>query len=224
MDQGKVEARERARERARNIALGAAAVAITAVIIGIDVVTGFWQDLVILSGLAAGLVSFLFTVTVLNRLVAKSAEKRWAPVNRLAFTEFLHAMADEDASEISRGKVVIRMLPQVAAQPHAAELDAELHDLRELVTLEHQRLADHLSRWAQFLTSSGDNEIIMFHVAEIAFGFEKVRDAALELESQRDDASLAALASEIDECNAQLNALAQELRARLRLPVNDASR
>lgn len=171
-------------DRVRNIALGVGAVAVVVAIIWIDVVTGFWQDLVILAGLAAGLISFLLTVFVLDKVLARSAEKRWAPVNRLAFADFLHAMADEDASEISRGEIVVRTLPQVAAQAESAALDAELHALRELVTREHRLLADHLSRWAQFLTSSGDNEIIMLHVAEIAFDFEKVRDASLEAESQ----------------------------------------
>lgn len=197
----------------KNIALWVGAFAVIAVILWVDISSGFWQDLVILSGLAAGLISFLLTVFVLDKVLARSAAKRWAPVNRLAFTEFLHALADEEASEISRGEIVTRLLPQTNGL--SAHDDETLHELREFVVTEHRLLADLLSRWAQFLASSGENEEILLHIADIALAFDKVRDASLEVESQRDDASLVGLRREIDQCNTSLVALTDELRQRL---------
>ncbi len=200
-------------ERVKHTALWVGAIAVVAVILWIDIVSGFWQDLVILAGLAAGLVSFLLTVFVLDKILMRSAAKRWASVNRLAFTEFLHALADEEASEISRGEIVTRLLPQFNGL--SAHDDETLHELRELVVTEHRLLADLLSRWAQFLASSGENEEILLHIADIALAFDKVRDASLEVESRRDDTSLAGLRQEIDQCNTSLEALTDELRQRL---------
>jgi hypothetical protein len=76
----------------------AGALALIVLILWIDVTTAVWQEVVILSGLAAGLVTFLLTVLVLDRVIARSTARRWDPVNRLALTEFLHAIADDDRS------------------------------------------------------------------------------------------------------------------------------
>ena len=96
------------RERAKRIAIWIGAVTVIAVILWLDVMTGLWNELVILSGLAAGLVTFLLTVLVLDKLIARSTARRWSPVNRLALTEFLYSIADDERSEISRGEIVPR--------------------------------------------------------------------------------------------------------------------
>ncbi len=73
-----------------------------AVIFFIDIRTTIWQDLVVLSGLAGSLVTFLLTFLVVNRVVGRVTERRWEPVTRVALTDLLHGLADE-ASEVTRG-------------------------------------------------------------------------------------------------------------------------
>lgn len=224
-------AHHRAVARAKNIAVGVTAVAVIAAIIWIDLTTGVWNDLVILSGLAAGLVTFLLTVLVLDRVVERMTERRWAPVSRLALTEFLHALADDDRSEISRGLIVPRLLPALdiaediagdIAEDRDPELD-RLHALREQIVVERGLLAEVLSRWAQFLSSAGGNEQVLRHVAEIAMRLDQVRDSTLEVErvvagpaaGDARSTAYAGLNAEIERCNAAMLALEAELRARI---------
>ncbi|GAC58060.1 hypothetical protein GOHSU_29_00430 [Gordonia hirsuta DSM 44140 = NBRC 16056] len=203
------------RQRVNQIAVGVAATVVTTVIIWLDVASAIWQEVVILSGLAAGFVTFLLTVFVLDKVLARSTARRWAPVNRLAFTEFLHALADDDASEISRGQVITRSLTPPAYQIDPQRYDDELEQLRDLVLRERALLSDLLSRWAPFLASSGDNEAVLQHIADIALSFDRIRDAALEAESDHDPALHARVSDEVRECNSRLLMLTDELRRRL---------
>ncbi|MGM7696994.1 hypothetical protein [Microbacterium sp. A84] len=209
--------RDAARAKARRIAVLCGALGVIAVIVWIDIATGLWQELVILSGLAAGLVTFLLTALVLGRLMEKSTSRRWAPVNRLALSEFLHALADEEHSELSRGHVIPRSLSAPRASADSADQLAQLHALRGLVVKERKRLSDALSRWAHFLASSGDNELIMRHVADIALQLDRVRDSALEVEMSPQTQKFTVLIGEIDRCNALFIALVAELELRLRV-------
>lgn len=185
------------------------------VIVWIDVATGIWQNLVILSGLAAGFVSFFLTTLVLRSLVARATAKRWAPVNRIAIVEFLHAIADDERSEIAHGVIVPRRLPAAVGRQGSPELAAELRALRETVAAERSALSEALSRWAEFLTTTGDNEEVLQHVARIAFQLDRVRDAAIELEAHPSDAAELALGAEIADCNEHFALLVDELQARL---------
>lgn len=205
--------------RAKSVAIALAALVTILVIIWVDIATGFWNEMVILSGLAAGLVTFLLTVLVLDKIVARETERRWAPVNRLALSEFLHAIADEEHSEISRGHVVARRFSFEAPDEDAA-LTAALHRLREQVVEERTRVADPISRWAQFLTASGDNEQVLRHVADFAFQLDGVRDTALEVEEALGDAALrerllGELVAQIEGSNATMLSLVNELRDRV---------
>ncbi|MDO5682751.1 MAG: hypothetical protein Q4G46_07985 [Propionibacteriaceae bacterium] len=202
-------------DRASKTATIVGSVVVIVVILWIDIATGLWQNVVILAGLAAGLVSFLLTTLVLDRMLAKHQARRWAPLNRLALSEFMHAMADEEASEISRGHIVIRSLPEVESALDSAGLHDELHALREQVVSERRQLAAALSMWAEFLTSSGDNETILNHAAGIALRLDEVRDAAVAVEHEGTEASLAELRSEIASCNHHFDTMAAELRTRL---------
>lgn len=206
---------KRMSNRAKSVAVAIGSLALIGVIIWLDVSTGVWNELVILSGLAAGLVTFLLTVLVLDKVIARTTERKWAPVNRFALTDFLHAIADEEHSEISRGHIVPRSLPHVDANAdREAVLDA-LHALRHQVVDERSRLSDALSRWAEFLASSGDNEQILRHVAAIALQLDSVRDAAVEAETTFDGEKFAALKNEISSCNDSMLALEEELRSRI---------
>ncbi|GAB2568774.1 hypothetical protein [Leucobacter ruminantium] len=189
------------------------ALGLIAVILWLDVTTGIWQDLVILSGLAGGLVTFLLTALVIERIVTRNAERKWEPVNRLATSDFLHAMADEEKSEIAHGVIVARSLPEFTGDGRSSA--EELHDLRESVARERRALSDALGRWADFLLTSGENEAVLRHVAEIALQLDQVRDAALETENQPSAETLAKMNDEIRECNSRFSAIIDELTARL---------
>lgn len=213
------------RRQIRQLATLIGGLIVIAVIIWIDIATGVWQELTILSGLAAGLVTFLLTALVLGRIIDRTAALRWAPINRLAITEFLHAIVDDDASEIALGRFVPRRLdlPEaLAAGPEAqttietppARLAALTH-LREQVVTERRALSDALSRWTSFLASSGDNEVILLHIADIALQLDLVRDATLEVERNGSTGAHATLRDSVDACNTHAAALIDELRARL---------
>ncbi len=195
--------------------------AVTGAVIWIDIATGLWQDVVILSGVAAGLVTFLFTVLVLDRIIARETARRWAPVNRLAVSEFLHDVAD-DRSELTRGKFIPRALPDIPSNLIGKELDDRLHSLRDQVVIERAVLVDAVSRWAQFLASTGDNELILLHISTLAMQLEQIRDATLEIESavSSGDQILVSetrnqLAEEINGCNEAFVNLVGELQIQL---------
>lgn len=202
-------------ERAKHFGAIVVAVVFMVVIVWIDLTTTIWQEVVILAGLAAGLVTFLLTVLVLDRVIARSTARRWAPVNRLALSEFLHELADEHESEISRGVIVPRKLPALRTSHDSEEFLAELLHLRELVVKERRHLSELLSRWASFLASSGDNETVLLHVADIAWSLDKIRDAALEVESTRNEAGRDELQREIARGNELLDSLTAELKKQL---------
>ena len=208
--------------RAKNIAVVMVAFLAIGVILWLDIATSIWSDLVIIAGLAAGLVSFLLTALVINRLLARSTERKWAPVSRLALTEFLHSIADEQRSEISRGRIVLRTLPGVDTGMDHALTEAALHELRERILDERSRLALTLSRWTAFLASSGNYADVLRHSAEIALRLDTVRDATLEAERVHEidpalptESTLAVVNAEIAKCNAAMQLLGAELRARI---------
>lgn len=205
---------------AGSIALGALACASVVFILWLDITTGVWQDLVILSGLAAGLVSFVFTALVVNRIMVRGTERRWAPVNRLAFSEFLHTLADEDTSEVARGLIVARTLTfpfpiETAGSTYDTPPLDDLHALREQIVVERKSLTEALSRWAQFLASSGNNEAVLQHVAAIAWRFDEVRDATLDAEGDWNAETHTLLVQRIDATNQDLAGLVAELESRL---------
>lgn len=208
-------ARQRVWSRVSNIVVGLAAGVVVAVIIWFDVTSAIWQEVVILSGLAAGFVTFLLTVFVLDKVLARSTARRWAPVNRLAFTEFLHALADEDRSEITRGQVTPRTIDEPRFHADRRRYDDELERLREAVVTERRRLADLLGRWAPFLASSGANEVVLLHVADIALALDRIRDISLEAESAHTEESHRELCAEVAGCNARMGMLTDELQTRL---------
>ncbi len=212
--------------RARHVAALIAAGTLIALVIWIDVTTSIWQEMVIISGLAAGVVTFLLTTLFIDRFLERSAERRWAPVTRLALTEILHELADEERSELSRGQLVPRRLPvpETTASPDELRQTADL--LRAAVVCERSHLATTLGVWSQFLVASGGNEMIMRHVADATLHLDNVRDASLELDAVLDrtggraaagdvQGALASLRGRVEECNAAIAGIAVEVAARL---------
>lgn len=208
--------RNRRRERLWKLTAISAAIIFAVVILWIDIATGLWQEVVILSGLVAGIVMFLLTILVFDRIAERATERRWAPVNRLALSEFLHELADDKKSEISRGIVVPRSFGSLTPETEESSRFAQLHHLRNKVVAERTMLSDSLSRWAEFLNSTGDNDEILLHIADIAMALDEIRDATLDVEKSPNSSSLtAALNAKIDECNTSFARLIGEIQSRI---------
>lgn len=210
--------RQRVWSRLINVVIGLLIGLVVFVIIWFDVTSAIWQEVVILSGLAAGFVTFLLTVLVLDKVLARSTARRWAPVNRLAFTEFLHALADDRHSELSRGLIVPRTLRLPEFDDDHDAYVAGLEDLRQVLLAERSRLADLLGRWSGFLVSSGANETVLLHIADIALSLDVIRDASLEAEVSHVPDSHRDLQRVVDEANLRLTVLATEIQTRLAEP------
>lgn len=202
------------------------ALVLIGVVIWIDVTTTIWQELVILSGLAAGLVTFLLTSLFIDRIIHRSTQRHWAPVTRLALTEILHQLADETRSELSLGQVVPRQLPTIEPSAERQALQADTADLRTVVVQERSRVATVLGTWWSFLSSASDSDDVVRHIADVALLFDHVRDASLKFDEALSTTTqpltdagardaLAALNSKILTCNHSIAQIVVEIPVRL---------
>ena len=164
--------------RALDITAGALIILLLIGIIWLDITSGVWAETVILSGIAAGLLTFLLTALFIDRWTAAREHRKWSPVTRLALTDILHTLADDEHSDVRRGHIVARTLT-VAAHPTAAQLDVLLHE----VIREREDITQALARWSQFLASSADVQALMNHIADLAESLDDIRDCVVELES-----------------------------------------
>lgn len=188
-----------------------AALALVAAILWIDIATGLWQDYVILSGLAAGVVTFILTALIVDRVISRSTHRRWAPVT---LTDLLHALADEETSEIAHGKVVPRLIDPIADDARFPTLS----ELREAIVTERRTLTDAVALWSTFLASSADATELLDDAAEVAERLDLIRDAALGAESagaQTGAAGISDLNGEIGRYNAAVESLVSELRRQI---------
>lgn len=191
----------------------AAVVLLSVIVIWIDVATGLWQDTVILSGIAAGLLTFVLTAVFFDRWMARGDHDRWLPVTSLALTDLLHTLADDDASELSRGKVVPRRL-SVPAVIRRDDAEVLLH----AVVVERREISEVLSRWSGFLAASADVRPLMVHIAETAGCLDRIRDNALEYEAaapESENETQSALVRTVDEYHRVVAAAVSELEALL---------
>lgn len=187
----------------------AALVLVFAVAIWIDLTTGLWQQAVILSGIAAGLLTFLLTALFFERWMAGADHRRWYPVTHLALTDLLHALGDEERSHFSRGIIVPRAVHDTG--DHTTTLNA-IHRERRAIT-------HALARWSGFLAASADVQGLMDHVAELALLLDAARDAVLDAENAPgDDRARAAVRTALAAANSSIAGAAQEIEAALSGP------
>lgn len=162
-----------------NIVAGVVTLFFLVAVIWVDIASGFWQETVILSGVAAGLVTFLFTAFFLDGAIAKRAHRKWFPVTRVALSDLLHTIADDERSDIQRRKITARSLPTVFT-PDKEGLDSLLNQ----VVTERDDIRDVLARWAQFLASSADVSDLMVHIADLAEHLDNIRDEVITIEER----------------------------------------
>lgn len=194
------------RRRVAQAAGLAALVLVFVVAIWIDLTTGLWQQAVILSGIAAGLLTFLLTALFFERWMAGADHRRWYPVTHLALTDLLHALGDEGRSHFSHGIIVPRTVDD--SGDHTTILNA-IHRERRAIT-------HALARWSGFLAASADVQGLMDHIAELALLLDEARDAVLDAEdAPGDDHALAAVHTALTAVNDSIAGAVQEVEAAL---------
>ncbi|MBC9943049.1 hypothetical protein ICL81_00705 [Leucobacter sp. cx-328] len=211
------------RQVIRQNIVSALAVIACLVVLWIDVRTGLWSEVVVLSGIVGGLITFLLTAFVLRSTLARANARRWAPVNRLALTEFLHAIADEQRSELSRGIVVARSLSLATRDGADQPTHDELEALRTQALRDRQDLSRALSSWAEFLATNSDDDPVLLHVAQIAIQLDLVRDCAISQETAPTAENTAQLRAAITESNGRFAALVDELQRQIRVHDEDST-
>lgn len=204
-----------ARRRSRTLKAFAVSsvVLVTVVVIWIDIRTSVWAEVVILSGITAGLVTFLFTALFVDRIITRAEQQRWLPVTHLAVSDLVHGLAHED-SEITRGDIRPRYL-LLTEQPAEEISDEKLQRLLDSITVERDELAALLARWSAFLAVSADAQEFMGHMAEVTFDLDAVRDAVIAFEEDRTDANARQIRTQINIYNKRVSQSVSELRALL---------
>lgn len=206
----------------RAIAL-VAALLVIAVVIWVDVTTPVWQNLVIISGLVAGAVTFLLTTLFIDRFLQRAARRRWAPVTRMALTEMLHQLAEPASMRLHAGRAAPRLLPLPELQSGKEALLAQTQALRDAVIAERGRLSTALVTWWNLLSSVPDTEEILRHTADTALLLDSVRDASSELDdavhegASREELEAAehTLHARIMTCNQSIAGIIEEISSRL---------
>lgn len=172
------------------------------VVLWLDVKTGLWQEIVILSGIVAGLFTFLMTALYIESWLARANHKRWQPVTRLALVDLLHALADEEQSEFSRNHI----------EPRSLNPDDHRQLLHQLVE-ERKQVTEALARWSSFLASSADVQQLMVHIADLAEQMDAVRDTVLESEKSGNDTGRREVNRLVGEFNETARATVDEIRS-----------
>lgn len=179
---------QKKRQRRRIAQIAGALVLVLAFVITIwvDLTTGVWQQAVILSGIAAGLLTFLLTALFFERWMANADHRRWYPVTHLALTDLLHALADEERSHFGRGVIV----------PRTIDVRDDHESVLATIVTERRMLSHALARWAGFLAASADVQTLMDHIARLALLLDEARDAVLDAETEPADAMAQAAMTE----------------------------
>lgn len=147
--------------------LGVVATITVGVIIWIDIATDIWQKYVVIAGLAAGLVTFVLTALVIDRVIARSTHERWAPVTRLALGDLRRRLAAGD-------RATVRRLPTVDTTDSVDVLVAA-------AAAEHERMSAVLARWVTFLSASADVTDIMDAIAEVTERLDSIDTTAVAI-------------------------------------------
>lgn len=196
------------RQRLIHIVILAGVVVLSAIILYVDIATGWWGETVILSGMAAGLVTYLVTSLVVDRLIHSEESERWSPVTRLAIGDILHTLIDDEASGAMSGTVVPRSLD---APQHFTKENIKL--LSQAVVTERDDLAASLAKWASFLVAEGDVQDLIVVLSDTAQELDDVRVAINAWRTSRasdKNQDEAAVRKEISEYNERIDAAVQE--------------
>lgn len=189
-----------------------AVAAIVAMIVAVwmDLATRWWSETVIISGIAAGLLTFVLTAFSIERWMDRRDHRNWLPVTRLALTDLLHTVCDDELSDIRRGRFVKRALEM----PNPIT-DESLERLLDQVVEERDLITDSLARWASFLAASADVQMLMTHLAYLGEGLDTLRDVVLETENDQSDAQIQELENALRLYSEGMDLMIRELQIQI---------
>jgi len=205
--------------RALRFALSGFALLVVAVIIWVDLSTDLWQKYVVMSGLAGGLITFVLSALVIDRLISRSAHERWAPVTRLALGDFRRRLsADPSRHDVA----TVRRLDDAPGTADALE------SLIAAAAAERDVLAATLAQWSTFLASSADVVDLIDGAADVAERLDRISELAVALRpafvDQGDGAAVATLVAARTEIVAEVAAYHRVGDALLEQVVRSAQR
>ncbi len=180
------------------------------VAVWLDLATGLWTETVIISGIAAGLLTFVLTAFSIERWMDRRDHRNWLPVTRLALTDLLHAVCDDKLSDIRRGQFV----PRELKMPEPLNEEG-LERLLDQVVAERDLVTESLARWASFLAASADVQMLMIHLASLAEGLDTLRDVVLEAELDLNPGTAAELEVALAAYRKGMGLVIQELRTQI---------
>lgn len=152
--------------RSFRVVLGAFALVIIGLILWVDLATDIWSKYVIISSLAGGLVTFVLTTLILERVIARADHERWEPVTRLALGDLRRRLAgDATVGEVHR-------LPD--PEPFDIPDDTATDAVLKAAHRERETLIESLARWSAFLSSSADVIDIMDGIAHVALRLDEI--------------------------------------------------
>lgn len=216
-------------KRLRRLLLGIAVVVAIAVLV-LDIATGVWAQVPVLSGLASSFVMLLVTVVVVDKVIAHHQYRRWEPVTRIALADILHAITHDGASAPEPRLIGPRLAEAGAAGGGSAtgadpadSGDIHLTRALRLARKERRVLGRALATWSAFLVSNAPVGRVVDHAATLADELDDVRASALAVravhvhgatgDASERDAALAALDAAVQRYDAGAVALVAELRA-----------
>ena len=191
------------RQHRIHIVIGILAILLCIVVLYIDITTNWWGETVILSGMAAGLVTYLVTSLVVDRMVHRDEAEQWNPVTKLAVRNMLHNLT-VDPTEDPLGE----RDPRGLTAP-AIFTDESVTRLRQEVVIEGEDIAGSLAHWSSFLSSNADVQPFVVVLAQVAQELDDVDAAIQKWSAAKPDAKATAEATvnkEIDEYNTQVQA------------------
>lgn len=156
------------------------ALLILLIVVWVDVATQVWQNLTVLAGVVSGLVTFALTVLVIERVLAQSTHRRWAPVTRVALGDLLKTLVEE-SSELVHGVAIPRRLPVLSEKIAPAELGDAVVDVGREVVRERELLARSLASWSAYLVATAEVTDTLNDVAELVDRLDGIHDTLVEL-------------------------------------------
>src|SRR5690625_4342981 len=173
------------------VLLAASAIIVVGAIIWVDVNTDLWQKYVVISGLAGGLVTFVLTALVLDRIVARSTHERWIPVTRLALGDLRRRLTADTRQD---GTAMVTRLSLGSGD------DDALRGLVQQAAAERDELTSALARWSAFLSASADATATMDAIADAAERLDNIDTIATDAvrDGELSDGMRVALQKEID--------------------------
>jgi hypothetical protein len=155
-----------------------------------DLSTQLWADVVLSSGVVAGLMTLAITATVIDQVLARRRRRRWEPIRSLAMAE-LALLAKDTRIAIENGKFNevfrdARQLGEMGEWAPANEpfttfklIESRSESLGREIDILRRRINDTTTAWLALLVELDDPEptIRLVHLAELLSDLLRILDS-----------------------------------------------